>query len=342
MLSSIRFRNTARKSRNTLSLVTAFVFLFTATLAYAKDYTRIVVFGDSLSDTGNMAHLFQQKYGFNMPGSIADYTDGRFTSGFDTIPAAQKYFGVWIEQFAASMPSRPEVVNSLDGGTNYAYGFACVGDGTGIFNITDADSPSVEVNNMGQQITDYLATKPKINNSTLFVIWGGANDIIHATSGLDIVGYATRETLDIQRLIEAGATQFLVLNMPPLGLTPRLNFSSETADAGNGAAMLFNSYLSTGLGVLQDLYSDRHIAVYQLDVFALFNRIAASPADFGLTNFTAPSRTNISVNPDTYLFWDDIQPTTRGHSILAAEALKLVASPQCDSWGKPSCAARIP
>ena len=330
----------SRRSRNVLWLATAFVFFFTTAFAYAKDYTRIVVFGDSLSDTGNMAHLFQHKYGFDMPGPVADYTNGRFTSGFDTVPAAQKYFGVWVEQFAQSMPSRPKVVNSLDGGTNYAYGFACVGNGTGTFNITDADSPSVEVDNMGQQITSYLATKPKINNSTLFIIWGGANDIIHAKSGLDIVGYAMQETLDIQRLIEAGATQFLVVNLPPLGLIPRLNFSSETMEAGNGAAMLFNSYLATGLSVLHDFYPNRHIAVYQLDVFTLFTQIAAAPSDFGLTNFTAPAQGNFAVNPDTYLFWDDLHPTARAHAILADAAISLVASPQCDLLGEPSCAAR--
>jgi phospholipase/lecithinase/hemolysin len=214
MLGIFRLRTSA--SRKLFSFTTAFVFLFTAVLVHAKDYTRIVVFGDSLSDTGNMAHLYaEQPAGLRFPAPWADYADGRFTDGVDTIPSARNYFGVWIEQFAASMPSRPEVVSSLDGGTNYAYGFALTGDGTGLFYPDDDVTFSVTVNNMGQQITDYLATNPKINNSTLFVIWGGANDLLHGGAS-GILTAAENEVADIQRLIEAGATQFLVLNLPPL------------------------------------------------------------------------------------------------------------------------------
>jgi len=337
MHAPLRFRTSG--SRKLLYFTTAFVFLFTAALAQAKDYTRIVVFGDSLSDTGNVTHLFQHDWGYPIPGTFVDYTDGRFTDGFDTVPAAQRYFGVWIEQFAASMPSRPEVKNSLDGGTNYAYGYAITGNGTGSFAPGDDPAFAVEVDNMGKQITTYLATHPKINKSTLFVIWGGANDLIHATSPDAIGTAAYQETLDIKRLIEAGATQFLVLNLPPLGLTPRLNGTQLSAEGGNMAAAAFNFWLATDLSELQDLYADRHIAFFQLDVYALFNRIAASPAHFSLGNITASSQGNFAADPDNYLFWDDIHPTTHGHSIVAAEAIKLVASPQCDSWGIPSCAA---
>jgi phospholipase/lecithinase/hemolysin len=330
----------ARRSRLLFSLATSFIFTFTAVLAQAKDYTRIVVFGDSLSDTGNMAHLYADKFnGLRFPGTVADYTDGRFTDGSDTIPPAQKYFGVWVEQFAASMPSRPEVKNSLDGGTNYSYAFAFTGDGTALFYPDDDTTFSVNVSNMGQQISDYLATKPKINNSTLFVIWGGANDLINATSPADIVNAAVHESLDIQRLVEAGATQFLVLNLPPLGLTPRLNGSPATSVPATAAAMLFNSWLATGLSVIHDFYPGRHVAIFQVDTFSLFNQIVAAPGSFSLANFTTPSQGDLAVDPDTYLFWDDIHPTTRGHNILAITALKAVSSPQCDSEDMPSCAA---
>lgn len=314
---------------------------FVATTAYAqtRDYTRIVVFGDSLSDTGNVAHLSEAKYGLRIPGPVADYTDGRLTDGYDTIPAAQKYFGMWVEQLAAAIPSRPEVKNSLDGGTDYAYAFAFTGNGTTELTFGESDSLSVNVNNMGQQITDYLAKHPKINNSTLFVIWGGANDLINAKSPSDIVNAATQETLDIQRLIEAGATQFLVLNLPPLGLTPRLNGSPEASAAGNGAAALFNSWLGTGLSVLHDFYPGRHVRIFQVDVFSLFMQIAAAPTAYSFTNITSTSQGNYLVDPDTYLFWDDIHPTTRGHNLLAEAAIKALSVPQCDSLGMPSCAA---
>jgi phospholipase/lecithinase/hemolysin len=316
-----------------------FVAVSTASLAQARDYTRIVVFGDSLSDTGNMAHLYQEKFGIRFPAPSVDYTDGRFTDGVDTLPAAQKYFGVWVEQFAAAMPSHPKVKNSLDGGTNYAYAFAFTGNGTSLFYPDDDVEFSVNVDNMGRQISDYLATHPKINNSTLFVIWGGANNLINATGPADIVNAAIQETLDIQRLIQAGATQFLVLNLPPLGLTPRLNGSLATSVPATAGAALFNSWLATGLSVLHDFTLGRHVRIFPVDTFSLFNKIVASPASFSFVNINASSRLNPAVDPDNYLFWDDIHPTTHGHNAVAAAALKAIGSPQCDVLGMPTCAA---
>src|SRR3984957_8608177 len=200
------------------TLFATLIFTFAAVLAQAQDYTSIVVFGDSLSDTGNVAHLTQDKYGVRVPGPVADYTDGRFTDGDDTVPEAQKYFGVWIEQLAATLPSKPIITDSLDGGTDYAYGFATTGSGTGLFTFGASDSLSVNVNNIGQQITDYLATSPVISNRTLFVIWGGAIDLLYATSPDDVIKAAINQAINIQRLVDAGATHFIVPNLPPLGL----------------------------------------------------------------------------------------------------------------------------
>ena len=43
----------------------------------------------------------------------------------------------------------------------------------------------------------------------------------------------------------------------------------------------------------------------------------------------------LTVNPDTYLFWDDIHPTTRGHDILALDALSLIEPSLCET--APGC-----
>jgi phospholipase/lecithinase/hemolysin len=303
--------------RTWLSLAMLAVFALTSALAQARDYTNIVVFGDSLSDTGNVAHLTEDKYGIRIPGPLADYTDGRFTDGFDTIPAAQNYFGVWIEQFAASLPSHPEIRNSLDGGTNYAYGFASTGSGTSLLAFGPSNSLSVQVENIGQQITDYLATHPKIDSHTLFVVWGGAIDVLYATSPKDVIDGAVHQVLNIQRLIDAGATQFLVPNLPPLGLVPRFNSSPAAALPVTAASLLFNGYLATGIAVLRDFYPHRHLAIRQLDTFRLLSSIVAAPSAFSLTNATASAQGQFAADPDTYLFWDDLHPTTRGHNILA-------------------------
>jgi outer membrane lipase/esterase len=319
----------ARQPRRLLCLFTALLLTFPAVLAHAQDYTSIVIFGDSLSDTGNVAHLTQDNYGVRIPGPVADYTDGRFTDGDDTIPTAQKYFGVWIEQLAATLPSKPMITNSLDGGTDYAYGFALTGSGTTLLTLTP--TLSVTVNNMGQQITDYLATSPVISNRTLFVVWGGANDVLNATSLDDVIKASIEETKDIQRLVDAGGTQFIVPNLPPLGLVPRLNGSPTTSIPATTASIVYNEFLEAGLTFLKDFNVGKRLRFHQLDVFLLFNKIIASPSSYSLANVTASSQGVYTIDPDTYLFWDDLHPTTKGHEILAQTAASILTRSHDDS-----------
>ena len=317
--------------RRLLCLFSAFVFTFTSFLAHAQEYTSIVVFGDSLSDTGNVAHLTETEHGLRIPGPGllgGNYTDGRFTDGDDTIPAAQNYFGLWVEQYAALLPAKPIIKNSLDGGTDYAYGSATTGSGTTAVSLGPL---SVNVNNMGQQITDYLATSPVISDRTLFVVWGGSNDLLNATSVDEIFQAAINQANNIKRLIDAGATQFIIPNLPPLGLVPALNGSPKTSIPATTASVLFNQLLSAGLDILQDLNRGKHLHLARLDVFGLFYKIVASPAKYGLVNITDISQGVYAVDPDTYLFWDDLHPTTKGHNILALTAAKVLTGASAES-----------
>jgi len=312
-------------------LVSALLLAFSSALLHAQppkhvpDYTSIVVFGDSLSDTGNVAKLTLTKYGVEIPGPDADYTAGRFTDGADTQPAAENYSGVWIEQLAATFPSKPAVVDSLDGGTDYAYGFATTGTGTAAFTFGPSDSLYVNVDNVGQQITDYLATKPKITDKTLFVVWGGAIDVLYATSEDDVIDAGINQTLNIQRLIDAGATQFIIPNLPPLGSVPRLNGSPTTSVPATQASALYNEVLSGGINLLRFVDFEKHPQLSEMDVFSLFNKIVASPSTYSLMNVTMSSQ-GMAVDPDTYLFWDDLHPTTHGHNILAVTAAAILSS----------------
>lgn len=317
-------RSGVHHPRAFVALVSMLLFACTAVLARAQDYTSIVVFGDSLSDTGNVAHLSLEKYGVAIPGPVADYTDGRFTDGADTVPAARNYFGVWIEQLAATLPAHPPVVDSLDGGTNYAYGYATTGKGTAVLTLSTAESLSVTIDNIGLQISNYLATHPHIDNKTLFVVWGGAIDVLQATNSDQVIDAALDQALNIQRLIDAGATRFLVPNLPPLGLVPRLNGSSSTSTPANEATVLYNTVLAASLAIVRDLNFFRRPRLYELDVFSLFYQILAAPSAFDLVNVTSMSQGMVTVDPDTYLFWDDLHPTTRGHNILATTAAELL------------------
>ena len=325
--SASRHRPNTIPFRTVFSSAAFVVLSCAAALAQARTYSTVVVFGDSLSDTGNVLHLSEEKYGLPVPGPVLpleDYTLGRFTDGADTVPSAQQYFGVWIEQLAAHLPGQPLVYNSLDGGTNYAYGFATTANSSSPLLFGPGNIYSVQVENIGQQITDYLATHPHIDSRTLFVIWGGAVDLLYAKTPADVYNAATQQIRNIQRLIQAGATQLLIPNLPPLGLVPEFNGSLATSVPATSASLLYNSYLEGGIVLLKDLYFWRHPKVYQLDVFRLMLSITASPGTYALSDIK-DSAEGLPVDPDTFLFWDYLHPTTRGHNILAEAALNLLS-----------------
>src|SRR5689334_7437247 len=87
-----------------------------ATLALADRargaYSQIVVFGDSLSDTGNVNN---QTFGIS-PGS--GYYQGRFSNG-----------PVWVEDLATNLGIAAPIY-SRAGGKDYAYGGVHTGSGS--------------------------------------------------------------------------------------------------------------------------------------------------------------------------------------------------------------------
>ncbi len=304
------------------------VLLFAAAVQAQTTFNTVVVFGDSLSDTGNIAHITESQYFIRYPTDNPllgfDYTDGRFTDGADTQPAAKSYFGVWAEQLAASFASKPAVKDSLGGGTNYAYGEATTEDGTSTVSETFAGLPiSITIHNMGQQVTDYLATNPTPNAQTLYILWGGADDLYADHSATSVTAAAQRETALIQRLITAGATNFLVPNLPPLGGVPE--YAGPNSAALNAAAANFAAQLAQDIAALKISAAAQGttINVYQPDIFTLFSTAASSPMSLGFGNVTAAAQ-NISGNPDTYLIWDGLHPTTTGHHFVAAAAANLL------------------
>src|SRR5205807_1283827 len=80
------------------------------------------VFGDSLSDTGNVRNRTNAKSNgaIDFPSHTFNYDNGRFTNDTDTSPSSHTYLGVWHEQLARTFLGLPAATNSLGGGVNYA------------------------------------------------------------------------------------------------------------------------------------------------------------------------------------------------------------------------------
>jgi phospholipase/lecithinase/hemolysin len=130
----------------------------------------------------------------------------------------------------------------------------------------------------------------------------------------------------IKVLRSAGATTFMVWNMPNIGATPALNRDP----AAVGAAIFFTAYFNGRLGEeLLELSEEYKIDIKIVDVNGKLEAVVTAPAEFGLSNTTqacisleAPFT---CAQPNDYLFWDGIHPSAAGHSILAHEAGALLA-----------------
>ena len=297
---------------------------------HGQAFTSVVAFGDSLSDTGNFAQLSKDHYFLEIPGPLADYTVGRFTDGFDTFPAARRYKGVWVEQLAASLPEKPKVQASLDGGEDYAYGGALSTTGTTSISFGPFNLFTDTVKDTRLQVSTYLATKPKITDKTLFVLWSGSNDLLAIPAGASeaeaeaAVKTAVEENLaSVQRLVAAGATEILVPNLPPLGEVPELNTNTTLSAEATAAALAYDEALEAGLTALEKASPGKSLHVYVLDTYSLFESLVMSPSLYGLENVRNSAQWQ-GVDPDTWLFWDELHPTTAGHHLLAESAKDLL------------------
>ncbi len=281
----------------------------------SAQFDGLVVFGDSLSDVGNVEQVTDALPLIpTTPGPF--YFDGRFSNGPN-----------YTDGLASGLGLGP-VTHSLSGGDNFAYGGA-LATGTGF-------PANLVVQDVDDQVDQFLATNAVADADDLFVVFAGGNDISDALSGgssTDVVAAAQSLADDIGRLYDAGGRSFLSPNLPDIGLTPRFG-GDVTASA---LTVDFNTALDAAL---DDLETTRpNIELFRLDVFGLFNDAVANPGDFGLTNVVDPAAPGLSPgdssydtnliasNVDSYLFWDDFHPTATGHALLAQAALTPVPEP---------------
>ena len=297
----------------------------------APTFSRVIVFGDSLSDTGNVRVRTNDRSGgvVDYPSHTFNYSNGRFTNDNQTDPSSALYAGVWHEQLAQTFLSLPAATHSLGGGVNYAFGGGTTNDGTHeeVAVSTPFGDVTITVDDMGKQMDDYLATHV-VDPSALYVVWGGGNDLRNDDSTGNVTATAARATALAGRLANAGAQYIMVPNVPPLGDIPRYLNDPQRVTSLNRASANYRLELNADLDALLGSLAPQGImpTIYRPDAWTNTIRIFSDGLRYGFFNTYAPSQ-GANVNPDLFLFWDDVHPSTSGHYQIAKAAFDTITVP---------------
>jgi phospholipase/lecithinase/hemolysin len=260
----------------------------------------MVVFGDSLSDSGNAAIAIG-----STPPMISGntyvpshpYDVGTFKGTFSNGP-------VWATTAANALgvPLTP----SFAGGTNFALGGA-----------TSAG--------LVQQAGVYFAMN-SASPTALYVVAGGGNDARAVLQGADlattITSYVQNISLIVSQLETGGAKHIIVWDTPNVGLAPAVAAQGGTA-VGTTIATLMNQALFAAMANFTD------VSIF--DIFGLGTSIFQDPGKFGLTNVTDACGAIAAADCSKYEYWDGIHPTTAAHTIIA-DAFIAQAVPELSTW----------
>lgn len=268
-------------------------------------FSKVVVFGDSLSDTGNLYTLT----GGGFPIAPV-YYEGRQSNG-----------PVWVEYVA----DRLGLANAIE---NYAVVGALTRPAplvpTG--NVWSSTFPGLDGTDVHSQVLQYLADAGGVADpAAVYVLQGGANDFNNVANPAVIVGnlVGTLATLEA-----AGAQHVMLVNLPDIGRTPRVILAEAMGILPPGTAAYLSSVcaqLNQALAANAAAVTPASVTLTMIDLYGFMNIITDDPADFGFDQPVLPYLyVNDGSDPATWVFWDDLHPTTRAHQLWAEDALNQV------------------
>ena len=290
-----------------LALMAAIALPAPALAISLPEVTSFFVFGDSLSDWGNLPNVLGPFANAVVPSP--PYSQFRFTDG-----------EVWSEVVAREAGPM----------NNFAFGGARA-DGISSFVIPDFDGQI----DLYADFLDDLDPDGSVGAAPLASVWFGANDIFDAFEDGGLAA-AVPDAVDaivdgIARLTGLGIDDFLVFNLPDLSRTP-LFLGGPAAAAARDVTVQFNGLLEAAL---RDVTAD----VTLFDANALFADLLDDPVAFG-ERF--PAAAGITVvdeaclddallfflicdDPGSYVFFDGVHPTQQVHAALGAAVIEALA-----------------
>ncbi len=300
--------------------------LAVSTGAQAGPYTAEYVFGDSLSDNGNLA----EAVGFNFPNPPS-YHDS-FSNGPVAAEVLAGRLGLTLTPslFVTGFKD----VNNLFGGPSYVPGtnYAVAG-------ATSAATPAfggVAGANLPQQVAAFSAFKGGVADpNALYFVLSGGNDVRQAAlNNLGVAGITagvSNELGAIQFLINAGARNLLIVNVPNVGVIPE--FTQDNISVAAAATSLSQAYDTALANGLMGLTMPSGTKLNLFDLYAFNSNIIANAGSYGIMNTSDRCFTNTPLSPAAtagcgvnganigqYFYWDAIHPTGKVQA-LAGNAL---------------------
>jgi phospholipase/lecithinase/hemolysin len=282
--------------------------------AAAKPVDFLFVAGDSLSDSGNVF-------------AITSAASALFPAFVQPIPPSPPYFEgrfsdgpVWVEELGDRLGlTTPEVRNVALGGAKTS-GHTALDDVPAFARPLLSDAG---IGGLRQQVDTYLAAGGPVSTDGLYVLWAGATNYLFDEPATTPAGLP-RPVVDVDRsvreLADAGATRFLVPNLPDLGRLPSTRGGAQAAaltaatTAHNTALATTLAATATGLGLDIEVFD---VARYFAD---------AQAGAFGFANVTTPCLRAPATCGES-LFFDGIHPTAAAHDLLADFAFEAISTP---------------
>jgi phospholipase/lecithinase/hemolysin len=224
---------------------------------------------------------------------------------------------VWVEHIARHFGLSVDPVSG--GGTNYAVGGA---------RAHEPGSPY----NLRAQVDGWLRREPdrEVVERSLFIVYGGANDLLTAVYGHDPVVLAMNAVRVLgtiaDDLASAGARHILFANLPDLAKVPAVRqYGPGVGRIATLTTAGFNDALNHTLNGVEARHDVR---ILRLDVFNLTERVFRDQGMLGVAgiDLSAPCQNNgrVCSDPDRRLFWDHVHPTAFAHRRLARAALEVL------------------
>ncbi|MEM1366957.1 MAG: SGNH/GDSL hydrolase family protein, partial [Cyanobacteria bacterium P01_H01_bin.15] len=286
----------------------------------ASFFSQVYAFGDSLLDAGNL---------FNITDGLAPPSP----------PYAQRQSNgpVWVEYLATDDFGLSPVLSTelpADAGDGIYFGVAGAGTGTG--NLAE---PLLVNTGALAQVGQFAALGLQPADDALFIYQAGSNDILNNITGNPPIPNLVMESLPnteeaLSRLALGGAKNILISTVPDLSKTPLFNQlpSEQLAEI----SALVNAYNDLLAGIREQLSLDfPEVHFIEFDFNELLLEAIADPSAFGFVDVTNACVFPVGTiscdldgnnptlpNPDEFLFWDGVHPTTKGHQFIAGEALK--------------------